>query len=284
MSANNDNEPEEYKKWKKERFERLKSESGWMTLCGLDWLEDESKEYVFGSKDSNPIKLPSGKSPEEAGSLKLKDGKVTLTSKSDEVSVDGKKIPSSQSVELNDDNDSKGTPSKVTIGKTLSFTVIKRSGKLAVRSRDSENPLRLNFKGFNYFPYDPKWVVKAKWIPFNPPKHLDIVNALGMKADEKSSGAFSFEHDGKTYQLETVDEEGSDQLFIIFKDQTCGKESYGFRYLYADKPKNDELTVDFNRTYNPPCAFSDFATCSMPHEQNRLPIRIEAGEKKFDDH
>jgi uncharacterized protein (DUF1684 family) len=92
-----------------------------------------------------------------------------------------------------------------------------------------------------------------------------------------------FEVNGKTHRLDPVLEKGSKQLFIIFGDKTTGKETYGAgRYLYADPAGDDgKVVLDFNKAYNPPCAFTQFATCPLPPRQNRLAIRVEAGEKKY---
>ena len=76
-------------------------------------------------------------------------------------------------------------------------------------------------------------------------------------------------------------EPGDEQLFIIFADQTSGSVTYGGgRYLYADAPGPEgSVTLDFNKAYNPPCVFTPFATCPLPPRQNRLALRVEAGEK-----
>jgi len=278
MELQKDNED-----WKQRRLKNLTSENGWLTLCGLHWLEKEDEPLTFGSDSSNYIVLPKKTHP-VIGTLTLKNGIVTMRASNgiEGLCVDGKKISSDSEIVLRDDDG--GSPNVVSIG-IISFTIIKRSGKLAVRARDKESPTRVGFKGISYFPYDPKWRLDATWIPNDPPKELAIVNVFGMKASEKSSGSIQFEIDSKQYKLDTVDEEGANELFIIFKDLTAGHETYGFRYLYASYPdKNNHIILDFNRAYNPPCSYTDYATCSMPHEQNRLQIKIEAGEKKPDDH
>jgi len=127
--------------------------------------------------------------------------------------------------------------------------------------------------------------VEATFESYNPPKQLNIQNVFGMDAPEMSPGAIVFQVDGITHKLDTIAESGSEELFIIYRDKTSGKETYGMRYLYAPQPsKDNKLVVDFNKSTNPPCALTDFATCPVPPSQNRLTVAVEAGELKYGDH
>jgi hypothetical protein len=130
------------------------------------------------------------------------------------------------------------------------------------------------------------WRIPARFERYQPKKSIPIPNVLGGVTKEPSSGAVVFTVAGRQYRLDAVDEEGEEDLFLIFADRTNGKETYGAgRFLYAPRPGADDRTVvDFNKAYNPPCAFTPFATCPLPPPQNRLPIAIEAGEKRFGDH
>jgi uncharacterized protein (DUF1684 family) len=182
---------------------------------------------------------------------------------------------------LRDDTDEKDGPTVMKSG-TLTFLVIRRGDRLGIRVKDSESEARRNFKGLDYFPADPKYRVEARFEPYNPPKKIPITNVLGMLSLETSPGALVFTIDGKELRLDPIYEQGTTDLFIIFKDATSGHETYGAaRYLYASPPVNGKTIVDFNHAYNPPCAFTPYATCPLPPPQNRLPIRIEAGEKKY---
>jgi hypothetical protein len=267
---------QEIEKWQGERAAELKSEDGWLTLVGLFWLKEG--ENKIGSDPSNRIILPSGKAPPFAGSLWLEKGSVRLES------LPGSGITHAGqpagSLALQSDADTE--PTKLNLG-TLSFYVIKRGESLGVRVKDKENPARTNFAGLDYYPLDPKWRIEAKLQPYDPPKAIKITNVLGMEEDMPSPGALIFDVAGKTYRLDAVTETGSKELFIIFADQTSGRETYGAgRYLYAAPPDGEgTVIVDFNKAYNPPCAFTSYATCPLPPPQNRLPFRIEAGEKKF---
>ena len=164
---------------------------------------------------------------------------------------------------------------------SLSFHVVKRGDHLGLRVKDRDNPARAEFKGTDYYPADRKWVVNARFEPYEPPKHVPILNVLGMETEENAPGTLAFEVDGREYRLQALKEKGEEQFFIIFADQTSGKETYGAgRYLYADPPAADgRVKLDFNRAYSPPCAFTRYATCPLPPAQNRLPLRVEAGER-----
>ena len=265
---------QELEEWKAKRLASLKSEDGWLSLIGLFWLKEG--ENRFGSGPLNEIVLPEDKAPAQAGTLRLAAGKVTLEAKPGSgVKSGGQEV---STLELKSDED--GAPTPLELG-SLSFHIVKRGDKLGLRVRDRANPARAEFKGTDYYPAERKWVVNARFEPFDPPKRVPILNVLGMETEETAPGALAFEVGGREYRLQALKEKGEEQLFIIFADQTSGKETYGAgRYLYADPPGADgRVTLDFNRAYSPPCAFTRYATCPLPPAENRLPLRIEAGEK-----
>ncbi len=265
---------QELEQWKAKRLANLKSEDGWLSLIGLFWLKEG--ENRFGSDLTGEIVLPDGKAPALAGTLRLAAGKVTLDAKPDaKITSKGQPVTT---LELKSDED--GEPTMLEMG-SLSFHVVKRGERLGLRVKDRENPARAAFKGTDYYPADRKWVVNARFEPYQPPKQVPILNVLDMTTEEISPGALAFEVDGRPYRLEALKEKGEEQFFIIFADQTSGKETYGAgRYLYADPPGADgRVTLDFNRAYSPPCAFTKYATCPLPPQQNRLALRVEAGER-----
>jgi hypothetical protein len=260
--------------WKAKRLASLKSEEGWLSLVGLFWFREG--ENRFGSDPTNEIVLPDGKAPARAGTIRLAGGKVTLEANPDaKITSKGQPVTA---LELKSDED--GEPTTLELG-SLSFHVVKRGERLGLRVRDRENPARAAFKGTEYFPADRRWVVNARFEPYQPPKQVPILNVLGMETEETSPGALAFEVDGRPYKLEALKEKGEEQFFIIFADQTSGRETYGAgRYLYADPPGADGLVrLDFNKAYSPPCAFTRYATCPLPPPQNRLALRVAAGEK-----
>ena len=262
--------------WRQTRFQRLKSEDGWLTLIGLFWLQQG--ENSFGSDPDGKVIFPKDKAPAKAGTLIVKDGKVRLQPQSGvNLTSEGKPV---SAMELK--SDATGEPTVLDLG-TIRFFVIDRGGKLGVRVRDREHPARKKFQGIDAYPVDTKWLVEAKLEP-QKDKKIPIVNILGMVEDTPSPGTLVFTIDGKTYRLDPVLEQGETDYFIIFGDQTNGKETYGAgRYVYASPPGPDnKVIVDFNKSYNPPCVFSPYATCPLPPKQNKLALRIEAGEKKYE--
>lgn len=274
-SANTDY-ASEFEQWRTERLKEINGDDGWNTLVGLFWLNQGQNR--FGSDPSGEIVLPRNRAPLFAGSLWLngKDLRLKATAKAG-LTVDGAPVTN---IALQSDAD--GKPTVLKLG-SLKLFVIKRGDKLGLRVKDTQNPARSHFAGLDYFSLDPKWRIQARFEPYGPPKTVPIANVLGMIDNMTSPGAAVFEVNGKSYRLDAVLEKGEEHLFIIFADQTTGKETYGGgRYLYADPPGADgKLIVDFNKAHNPPCAFTKFATCPLPPRQNRLALRIEAGEKKY---
>lgn len=267
---------EEVQAWQKQRSERLQREDGWLSLVGLFWLQ-EGENRMGSDKGANAVVLPA-KTPPSSGTLTLKDGKVTLTP-SAPMTIDGKEVTAP--VVLNDDNSESG-PTLVKMG-TVQFQIIKRGPRYGVRVKDPEAESRTHFAGLEYYPIDPKWRVEARLEPYSPVKKIPITDVTGLTQDSDSPGALVFTVDGKEYRLDPILEEGSEELFVIFRDETSRDTTYpAGRYLYAKKPGADGKTIlDFNRAYNPPCAFTGFATCPLPPLQNRLAARVEAGEKKY---
>jgi uncharacterized protein (DUF1684 family) len=269
----------EIEKWKEHRLSGLTRDDGWLTLCGFFWLKQG--ENRFGGGSSCQIVFPQGKAPKFAGSLWLENGSVRVqVKKGIDVTVGGARITS---MALRSDEDGLADPTVMNIG-TLSFYLIKRGGQLAVRVKDKENPARLNFKGLHYFPLDPKWRFEATYEPYSPPKMLQIATMINTVESDSCPGAVAFEVGGKVYRLDVIIERGTENnLFIMFEDSTNGKETYALgRQLYSDMPdSNGKVILDFNKAYNWPCVFTDYATCPIPPKQNHLPFRVEAGEKMY---
>ena len=264
----------EIEQWRAQRLAELTSENGWLTLIGLFWLKDGKN--TFGSDAANDIVLPKEKLPARAGAFSLADGVVTFeTPLANTFMVAGRPVTSLQ---LKSDADDK--PTVLTLG-SVTFQIIKRNDRLGLRVKDKNNADRANFPGLENYPANLKWRIDARFEPYNPPRPMPILNVLGMESDEPSPGAIVFEVDGKSYRLDAVSEKGNPQFFMIFADDTRGKETYGAgRYLYVDPPDaNGRVVIDFNKAYSPPCAFTNYATCPLPPKQNVLPVAIEAGEK-----
>ncbi|HEX4649085.1 MAG TPA: DUF1684 domain-containing protein [Steroidobacteraceae bacterium] len=262
--------------WRADRLHRLTSDTGWLTLAGLFWLKEG--ENSFGRAKSNSLVLDSPSLPDTAGAFVLHDAKVRFVAAAGaRVTHEGQAVSSLDLVP-----DTAGEPTVLASG-SLRVFVIERAGNLGVRVRDLENPHRRDFRGLSYFPVSTDWLFDARFEPYVPAHHLKIVNILGMEEDAVSPGAVVFTTKGREWRLDTVLESPADkELFIMFADETSGHETYGAgRFLYIPLPSGDRAQLDFNKAYNPPCALNDFATCPLPPPQNRLKLRIEAGEKKY---
>jgi uncharacterized protein len=263
--------------WRAKRLASLTSETGWLTPVALYWLKEG--ENSFGRAGSQAFSLDDAALAPDTGVFLLKDHHVRYVAHAANAMTHlGQPVTSLDL--LSDEGDK---PTELIAG-TLHFMVIDRAGHLGVRVRDSVSPNRVQFKGLQYFPVRPDWHVEARFEPYVPAHQIKIVNILGMTEDMTSPGAIVFERGGHTWRLDAILEEpGDDQLFVMFSDSTSGKETYGAgRFLYTGLPTGKRIEVDFNEAFNPPCAFTDFATCPLPPEQNRLAVKIDAGELKYE--
>ena len=251
--------PEEIAAWRKQREERLKAPGGWLSVAGLFWLHDG--ENPFGRGRGNEIVLPDG--PERGGVFELKDGKVTV------------KMNGAAPRELWADS-----ADVAEVGR-LNLFVIARGGKFGIRLKDPDSEYRRGYHGIEYFPARDDYRITAKWVA--EPAKIPILNVLGQTEEMQSPGYATFPLHGREYRLRPVLETpDAQELFYIFRDQTSGKETYGAgRFLYSALPKDGHVELDFNKAYNPPCAFTPYATCPLPPPENRLAVRVEAGEKKY---
>jgi len=263
----------EIEEYRAKRKAALTTEDGWLTLCGFDWLK-EGDNLAGNSKDAD-IKVPKG--PAKLCIFTMtKDGKLSAKPiEGSEVTCDGKKLDKEVAIE----SDASDKPVTKLQHDTLTLYVVKRSGQYGVRIKDSQAATRLKFGDFEHFPIDENLRVTAKFSPYKEVKTITIDNAMGMKDTEKVPGLLTFVIKGQKLSLEPVLESGTEDLFVIFKDKTSGKQTYGMRYVYAKKPDSEGNSVlDFNKAYNPPCSLVPFATCTLPWPANRLPIEITAGE------
>lgn len=262
-------------KWQAARVERLRAPTGWLSLIGLPWLKPGPN--TVGSAADNDLVL--GKGPAHLGTVTWhKDGKVDIAlSKNSGALIDGKRV---QKATLLDD--SHDHPTRVSFGK-VDFYLISRGPKKGLRVKDPEAPSRTGFTGIDRFPVDESWRIEAKWVPFEPVHHLDVPTAIGTVEKYPVPGKLVFERDGKSLSmLPVIEVPGDKELFVIFADRTSGKETYGAaRFVYIDMPRDGKAVIDFNKAYNPPCAFTPYATCPLAPLENRLDLRVTAGEKKY---
>lgn len=262
--------------WRAQRLAKVRAEDGWLTVVGLFWLEEG--ENLVGSAPGSRVLLPASAAPGRLGSIDFANGRATLRPLPDsDLTANGK--PVAGPIPLASDADENTTQLR---RGSLLFYLIRRGDRVGVRVKDSRSEARRNFHGLEYFPIDPSWRIEARFEPYDPPKPISVPNVLGQDNAETSPGAIVFEHGGKTYRLDPVLERGETDYFVIFGDRTNGTDTYGAgRFLYVKPPVGGKTVIDFNKAYNPPCVFTEYATCPLPPPQNKLPVRIEAGEKEY---
>lgn len=263
---------EDVEAWRTARVESLTKPHGWLSLIGMEWFR--KGKNTIGSAPDNTIVLPHG--PDYIGSFSLVDDNITFTPlKGVQIKANKNLIDKTIPVGM----DSQENTTVFTID-TFLFYVIER-GKPALRIKDSSAQDLKDFSGIDYFPLTDDFLVEATFIPYEPVKEIEIINVLGLLSKETALGKLSFDIKGKNYKLDVMD--AGDELYVIFADKTSGRTTYGpGRFLYVPKPvANNLTTINFHKAYNPPCAFSDYSTCPLPPPQNRIPVYINAGEKKY---
>ncbi len=257
-----------------QREQRLTAPDGWLSLIGLHFVSPG--ENSIGSAKDNAIVLAAG--PAYLGVVRLADdGNVKLlVNPGVEVSVKG------QPVFATDLGDGRQEHAVTAVTGTMSFYVIDRGGRKALRVKDSESKRRTHFQGIDYFPIDPVWRIEAEWVPFDRPREVPIRNIIGQVSPALVLGKAVFTRDGHTLELLPIQESPEDELFFVISDLTSGDQTYAAaRFLYADPPRDGKVVLDFNRAVNPPCAFTPFATCPLPPPENQLPIAVTAGEQDY---
>jgi uncharacterized protein len=256
----------------------LRRDNGWLTLAGRFIMKPGVN--TFGTGASNDIVFPpelKGTGPDVLGTITIDAAKKSVTLKlSDGISMtsDGKPFMGERALKFDSEN-----RDWVSLGR-ISMHVISRDGRYVLRLADNESLVRKNFPGRVWYDVDPAFRVKAKFVPYPPGKKLSIVNVIDEVSEEPCPGYVEFTLKGKKYKMDVIGEDKG--LFFVMRDGTAGDTTYRpSRFLYVEsKPKaNAFFQLDFNKTYNPPCAFSEFTTCPLPPEQNILKTRIEAGEK-----
>ena len=264
-------------KYRAERETRLKeNERSWLALAGLFWLEEGNN--TFGSDESNDIQLENPDVPAKAGIFQYKNNVVTI------------KVNDGATVTCNGEpvrakalrTDIEEHPDFLELG-SLMLAAIKRGKNCLIRVWDRDSSGRKNFTGLNHYPINPDFRITARFVPYDPPRILKIRDVIGEEYDREFPGFVIFNLGGRECRLEA--ERDGDGLFINFYDRTNGNGSYpGGRFLDVEPPNDREVILDFNKSRNPPCAYTDYATCPLPPSQNRLPVRVPAGEMIYRHH
>ena len=259
--------------WRAKVEASLRRDNGWLTLAGRYVLKPG--ENTFGTGARNDVVFPKGVGPAGMGSVFVEPGRVRVKL------VEGLKMTSS-GIDMTEKE--MGTdPSNrdwVSMGRAA-FHFIERDGRYVLRLADNESEVRKKFQGRVWYDVNENYRVRARYVKYEPLRKVAIVNVIDEVSDEPVPGYVEFDLLGRPYRLDVIgdDDEG---LFFIFKDPTAGDTTYGSgRFLHVDKKPGDgdTFTLDLNRAYNPPCAFSEFTTCPLPPKQNILKVKVEAGEK-----
>ena len=258
--------------WRARAERSLRQDNGWLTLAGRYVMKTGAN--TFGTGKDNDIVFPPGLGAEHMGVVNVAPGRVDVkllpgvTMEKDGISMSDKVM---------------GTDPEnrdwVSLGRA-SFHIIERDGKYVLRLADNESEVRKRFGGRVWYDVDESYRVQAKFVAYKPAHRIPIVDVIDEVSEETAPGYVEFQLAGKPYRLDALDEDGG--LFIILRDDTAGKTTYGSgRFLFVEKKPSDGETfkLDLNRAYNPPCAFSEYTTCPLPPRQNILKVKIEAGEK-----
>jgi uncharacterized protein len=253
-------------RWRADHEAALRADDGWLTVVGLAWLNDGANRA--GSAVDSDIRLPAG-TPNTLGIFRLAAGTVTFEpAPGVEAATNGRRGAGGV---VRPDLD------RVTTG-SVTLLVVKRGDRVGVRIKDSSSAARREFAGEAWYPGSDAWRITARFEPYDTPRPIPILNVLGQVGPQPSPGALIFTVGSREFRLDPISQ--GRQLFIIFKDLTSADATYpAGRFLYAPMPSDRHVVLDFNKAENPPCAFTEFATCPLPPKQNQLPIRIEAGEK-----
>jgi uncharacterized protein (DUF1684 family) len=249
-------------RWRLARAAELSAPDSWLGLVGLFWLEPGNN--TVGSDPASTVCLPSG--PQRLGSLDWRDDRVTWRP------VAGAERPLASDVA--------GSPTAVD-HENLSFFIVDRDGRLAVRVRDRAWAAKRPFVAPECYAYDPAWRIAAAWQPLDPPLTIDVPNVSGDLKTVRVAHQATFTVADAQVTLLPVSADDSG-VFFVFRDRTSGRETYGAgRFLKVPAAVDGRITLDFNFAYNPPCAFTAFATCPLPPPENWLPFAVPAGERKW---
>jgi uncharacterized protein len=263
----------EIEAWRAQREADLRSPDSWLSLTGLFVLSEG--RHTVGSRTDNSILLPPG-APDVLGVIEFRQGKAQLTITTPApLLVDGAPVEQIALV----DNSSRQPPTLVTTG-TVTFFVHRFGDQWAIRVKDSANPAIGAFPGCEWFPVDPAYRVRGQFVPYDTPRAISISTVRDTAATYQSVGKVVFQLAGQSRSLVVAGGGNPQQLSTILRDATAGQETYGAgRSLTIDKTAADQVVIDFNKAYNPPCAFSPYATCPLPPAENILPVAIVAGER-----
>lgn len=259
--------------WRAEQEADLRSDRSWLTVAGLHFLTPG--EHVVGSGEDADLRLPA-RFPEAAVTVTWSKEGVATARVADGLaaSVGGEPFTGG-ALEVGEDG-------AVHLDDRVRFWLHTSGERRALRLRDLDHPARTNFTGRRWFPVDPAYRFEARFDRYAQRREVEAVNIRGDIERYVSDGEAVFEFGGEEVRLQAFTR-SSGNLFFILSDATSGQETYrAARFLEMPPADGDRAVVDFNRAENPPCGFSRFTTCPTPPPGNRLAVRIEAGELRYE--
>jgi len=269
--------------WQVDRLAGLTAEGGWLTLIGLHWLE--RGENRVGTAEGDTVRFEPQFAPGELGSLFLEDRDGLMGVRLVPLPGSGLMLNGQPAVEQVLATDADGKPDILSVG-DLEFFVIRREERFGIRAKHPQAETALGFTGLDYYPIDPDWRVEGRFVPYDEPKSILIPSVIGTSSESLVPGEVLFEVAGETHTLLPLSGGTDDpEWFYVFRDGTSGHGTYpSGRFLVTAAAVDGKVVLDFNRAYNPPCAFTPFATCPLPPRENWLSVAVEAGEKNYGDH
>ena len=256
----------ETESWRAQRERDLRSDTGWLTVAGLAFLKP-GRNTVGADRSSDVVLPPTA--PRHAGELTREERTVWFTPASGSgITLNGAPVEGRIQVKPRDRLTSGG----------VSFHVHESGERVGIRIRDVNSPLRRTFKGLRWYPVRDAWTIDARFAPYDQPRITTVANVLGDVEQLTVPGEVVFRVAGEDVRMQAA--QSGKRLWLIFSDATAPRDTYRIRFLYADAPSADgRVTLDFNRAYNPPCAYNPYTTCPVPPPQNRLKVAIPAGER-----
>lgn len=281
--------------WHERRVGELEAPDSWLALIGLHWLPEG--ETTVGGAEDNDIVLPADKAAPRLGRVVVDGREVRWITEPGVVVIQG--VDSTLSLPAATGPrppDVSGDPAveeallteDIGSGKSvvlrhgpLNWIAIRRGDRVALRVRDNEDETYAAFTGIERYPVSPDWRVTARWVPHE--KTVAVPNVLGTVSEESSPAQLEFWMDGRRHALDLTGDPDDERYMIVFADSTSGRETYGGgRYVWVGRPDAEgRVAIDFNLAYNPPCVWSEFATCPLPSRDNRLALAVTAGEKDW---
>lgn len=261
----------ETESWRAQRERDLKSDTGWLTVAGLTFLKPGAS--TIGADRDSDVVLPAS-APKHAGELTREGRDVWFTpAPGSGIQLNGAPVEGKILLKPRDRLTSGG----------VSFHLHESGERVGIRIRDVNSALRRSFKGLRWFPVSHTWTIDARFVPYAQPRETTVANVLGDFETLTIPGDVVFQVKGQDVRLQAA--QSGKRLWLIFSDATSPRETYRIRFLYAEPPSADgRVTLDFNRAYNPPCAYNPYTTCPVPPPQNRLKVAIRAGERTYGTH